>query len=274
MNISPSQHTGTFNWITNINDNSWFEASFATNDLGIRNANNMESAIYVQKLLRAAVEISPAFKSTLSQSEVVNNLEFDICWGLGSSSTLLSNVAWWAGIDPFDLHDRISKGSGYDVACARADTPILFELEGNTRKIISVDFNPSFSDILYFIYLGSKKDSQAEVDDFKRREKDMTKEVSEISNITQQMASCSSASEFGRLLVAHEEILSGVLNKPTLKSSIFNDFQGEIKSLGAWGGDFAMALWPFGINELEKYLSNKGLKIFFPYHQLVYGGKS
>ena len=51
---------------------------------------------------------------------------FDHSWGMGSSSALIANLARWAEIGPFDLFHLLYKGSGYDVAAALAEGPILF----------------------------------------------------------------------------------------------------------------------------------------------------
>lgn len=274
MIISKLQNTRELSWQTFINDEIWFEAKFSLKDFTILHSSNTASANYVQKLLVAAVNINPGFREKLSSVAVKNYLEFDISWGLGSSSSLLSNLAWWAEVDPFELHDSVSQGSGYDVACARADMPLLFQVQEKTKKTTQVDFDPPFADNLYFVYLGMKKDSQAEVKQFFKRRLDFHNEIQEISDITLQMISCSTATEFGRLINAHENILAYILDKPVLRIEKFKDFAGEIKSLGAWGGDFAMALWPYSKQEFEQYLLNKGLQIYFPYHQLVYGRKN
>ena len=35
--------------------------------------------------------------------------------------------------------------------------------------------------------------------------------------------------------------MSKLTSKEKIKDKLFNDFDGEIKSLGAWGGDFILA---------------------------------
>lgn len=39
-----------------------------------------------------------------------------------------------------------------------------------------------------------------------------------------------------------EQLIGEALNLPQVKTQLFSDFPGAVKSLGAWGGDFIMAL--------------------------------
>ncbi len=61
------------------------------------------------------------------------HLDFPRDWGLGSSSTLINNVAQWAQVDPFDLHFKVSNGSGYDIACANEDSPIVYSTQNQIQ---------------------------------------------------------------------------------------------------------------------------------------------
>ena len=44
-------------------------------------------------------------------------------------------------------------GSGYDVACATADSPIFYHRLSGQAHIQAVDFEPPFVEHLYFVYL-------------------------------------------------------------------------------------------------------------------------
>ena len=66
---------------------------------------------------------------------VTSELTFDKDWGLGSSSTLISNLSQLARIDPYELNNRVFNGSGYDIACAKSESPLLYRLIKNERDI-------------------------------------------------------------------------------------------------------------------------------------------
>lgn len=269
MSVSTSNAYQSVFWNTKMLDNHWFSAEFTLSDLNIVFCNEYNSGMFVQKVLQAAQRLNPQFLTSEDGCYVECNLEFDIRWGLGSSSSLISNVAYWADVDPFELHEMVSKGSGYDVVCARSDQPVFFEIRDGKRLFEPVDFKPPFGENIYFVYLGRKKDSQADVDIFLRKGADFQRETSLISEISKKMIGCSNFEEFGQLMQQHEEIMSGVLGLPNLKSSRFDDLPGEIKSLGAWGGDFAMILWQGNRYELQNYLAKKDLHICYSFNEMI-----
>ena len=41
--------------------------------------------------------------------------------------------------------------------------------------------------------------------------------------------------------------------------SFYPDFEGEIKSLGAWGGDFFMAATEWDEHKVRRYFEDKGI---------------
>ena len=71
------------------------------------------------------------------------------------------------------------------------------------------------------------------------------------------------------LVDRHERLLSKVLDMPMLKESRFPDFQGAVKSLGAWGGDFFMAVSEQGLGYSKAYFRGKGYGVMFPFEKLA-----
>jgi len=49
----------------------------------------------------------------------------------------------------------------------------------------------------------------------------------------------------------------------------FADFEGEIKSLGAWGGDFYLISTNLSYSGVKKYFENKGLNTLFRWDDLI-----
>ncbi len=259
----------TLKWETKVLNKSWFTAEFSLPDLGLISSSDTGIASFLVKILKASEEIlpsSPIFKNSL---KIKTSIDFDISWGLGSSSSLISNIAYWLKIDPFELYWRVSEGSGYDIACARIHRPILYRLINGKPSVEEIVFSPSFRNNLYFINLGRKKDSQTAVREFKRKHAASAEIIKDISEITMMMAHAETLAEFENSVVAHEELLSGLLGIPSVQMTDFNDFHGKIKSLGAWGGDFILATWRGTEQELQKYFNNKGLRTIFTYDQMI-----
>ena len=52
------------------------------------------------------------------------------------------------------------------------------------------------------------------------------------------------------------------------KIQAVNDFDGAVKSLGAWGGDFFLAASEMPFERVSKYFQTKGLKTVFKFNDL------
>ena len=77
---------------------------------------------------------------------------------------------------------------------------------------------------------------------------------------------CKDQSEFNSLIREHENIISKLISKDKIKDKLFDDFNGEIKSLGAWGGDFALVIGD--VNSAE-YFKNKGYKTIISFNSML-----
>jgi hypothetical protein len=72
--------------------------------------------------------------------------------------------------------------------------------------------------------------------------------------------------KFASALQNHEIEMSTILETKTVKEALFDDFDGVIKSLGAWGGDFVMVI---SNDNPKKYFKEKGYEIVIPYHEMI-----
>ena len=57
-----------------------------------------------------------------------------------------------------------------------------------------------------------------------------------------------------------------MISKETIKNKLFYDFKGEIKSLGAWGGDFILVS---STKDPSRYFMDRGFNIIFKYNELI-----
>jgi hypothetical protein len=64
----------------------------------------------------------------------------------------------------------------------------------------------------------------------------------------------------------HEAVMSAILEIETVKESFFPDFDGTIKSLGAWGGDFVMVI---SKNNPTSYFKERGFETIIPYQEMI-----
>lgn len=247
----------------------WFSASFKNNNLEIVSTDSPSKAEKLKSILSALRDLNPTpFDQSLSFE---THLEFDPAWGLGSSSTLIANLARWAQVDPYELLRKTLGGSGYDIACATATTPIFYRLEMDQPVTSSAYFKPRFANQLYFVYQGQKQHSSQEVAAFneRTRHQDLHEAIDEISNLSRKLPSVINFDDFCCLIQQHETILAHCLDRDPVQTH-FPDFQGTLKSLGAWGGDFLLAATRWTEAQVKEFFHQKGLDTVFKYDELVY----
>ena len=218
------------------------------------------------RILLEAKRLNPDFLKEEIGYEVQTALSFPREWGLGSSSTLINNVAKWANVDPFALLAKTFDGSGYDIACARHNHPLLYKIEDGKPFIKEIEFNPPFKDALYFVHLNRKQNSREGINRYREKEFDKETLIKTISELTKECIHCNELSRFKELMNAHELLLADILELIPVKEKLFQDFKGAVKSLGAWGGDFVLAI---GDNTTPEYFFKKGYKTVIPYAEMI-----
>ncbi len=242
----------------------WFKATFSIKDFDIITTDQTDIAKRLRSVLK---EVRNQNSTFLLQKggRVKTILEFDRQWGLGTSSTLISNIAQWSNTNPYELLKQTFGGSGYDIACAQAKSPLLFSNKNQTPKAQSCEFNPSFKEQLFFVFLNQKKDSSEAV----KRFSDITiteKQIDLFSDLSLKILKSNELKKFEKLIETHETQLSQILKIKTVKEVLFPDYGGSIKSLGAWGGDFILVT---GNDNTNSYFKNKGYKTVLKYSDMV-----
>lgn len=221
----------------------WFEDIFDISNTKIsqfvRNNNPVSKRLI--EILNAAKILNPEFLDANNGYEVVSTLEFPNNWGLGSSSTLLNNIAQWAKIDAFILSNITFGGSGYDIACANNNTAILYYLNHEKPKVESVLFNKNYLDELFFVHLNRKQNSRDSIKTYRKNKSNTETIIDKINTITSNFLKTETLNEFNSLINEHETLIGAITNQTPIKQRLFKDFKNEIKSLGGWNGDFILA---------------------------------
>ena len=242
----------------------WFKATFSIKDFDIIATDQTDIAKRLRSVLKEVRKQNSTF-ILQKGGRVKTVLEFDRQWGLGTSSTLISNIAQWSNTNPYELLKQTFGGSGYDIACAQAKSPLLFSNKNQTPKAQSCEFNPSFKEQLFFVYLNQKKDSSEAVKRFSNI-KITEKQLELFSDLSLKMLKSNELKKFEKLIETHETQLGQILNIKPVKEVLFPDYRGSIKSLGAWGGDFILVT---GNDDTISYFKNKGYKTVLKYSEMV-----
>ena len=217
------------------------------------------------KILFEATKLNVKFLNSNSGCEVTTKLTFPREWGLGTSSTLINNVASWAQVDAYVLLNKTFGGSGYDIACAQHNNPIHYALRNGIYTTKEVSFNATFKEELFFVYLNKKQNSRDGIAQYRKSDFDTGYLVEKISDITLKMTYCKNLEDFETLIEEHENLIANTLHIPSVKPKLFSSYKGGLKSLGAWGGDFILATR----QDALEYFPKMGYKTVIPYSKMI-----
>lgn len=248
-----------------VDNTIWFEVEYGLTLEHTRRTSDKEKAAKLLKILKKAKELNPKFLKESQGIVAETHLSFPRNWGLGTSSTLVNNIAQWAKIDAFELLSKTLGGSGYDIACAQNFQPILYQLDLGQPKVSPVLFNPEFKQRLFFVYLNKKQDSREAIANYRLQRFNKQELLSKVNTITQHMLEAKTIEQLESHIIEHEQVLAKVLGQSPVKRK-FPDYFGAIKSLGAWGGDFILVT---GNEKTPDYFKAKGFSTVISYEDMV-----
>jgi hypothetical protein len=137
----------------------------------------------------------------------------------------------------------------------------------NQKPIIkTIDFNPTFKENIYFVYLNKKQNSKTAIANYRSKQGDVANSIVIINEITETLLNTTDLHDFAKKIEKHELIMSEILGMQTVKQSLFPDFEGTLKSLGAWGGDFVMVI---SKNNPIAYFETKGYNVVVSYEEML-----
>ena len=201
-------------------------------------------------------------------NEFIWKINFNINWGLGSSSTLINNLSKWAKVNPYKLLFSVFNGSGYDIACCDKSNPIIFQKKDDYLSVSDTTFNHNFLNNLFLIFLNKKQDTQKSVQNFLETDQSLSEGINQINEIVHEIENVKDITTFESLIERHEKIIANILQMPTIQNDKFPDYNnGVIKSLGSWGGDFVLAT---GDEKSVDYFEEKGFNTIRKISDLLY----
>ena len=266
LTVSEENGSDSLNWQAFYHDQLWFSCELNPEDFSVQITNHDERSETLSQIFKTIKRLNPKF-APQAGTKFETTLEPSPDWGLGSSSTLISLLAQWAEVNSFKLNELVFQGSGFDIACASADGPILY-VRNKPAEPVSLDY--PFSEQLFLVYSGRKKRTAVEVNTFLEERVVSCQLIEEVSALTDEFSRCLDQDEFNLLIRHHEQLVSHVIGRMAVKTEYFEDFKGEVKSLGAWGGDFFLASTnKLTFDQVRKYFENKGLMTVFKWNDLI-----
>ena len=250
----------------NCNDELWMHYEFSINDIEIPQKKIGDEKDRLISILREVKKLNPKFLNETNGYRIISKLDFARNWGLGSSSTLISNISKWANVDPFKLLEATFGGSGYDIAAAQRNVPILYAKTPNEYHITELSINWGFTNQIFFVHLNKKQNSRDGIFNYQKLKNNNQEVIRRINELTTNICQCQSLSEFESAINEHEQLISKIIQQKTVKELLFNDYKGSIKSLGAWGGDFILAT---GSQKNWNYFREKGFKTILSFKEMI-----
>ncbi|MFC6097082.1 GYDIA family GHMP kinase [Flavobacterium qiangtangense] len=268
QNLIIEENNGDFlHWKSfDCNDKIWLEEKILISEIKNNSKNGNPAKDTLVEILHFASEMNGEILEKNSGFDVSTKLTFPRNWGLGSSSTLINNIAQWFEINAFELLNKSFGGSGYDIANAQNDTAILYQISGINPIVKPIDFSPEFAKNIFFVYLNQKQSSKEAIKSYREKKSEIGPIVEKIDSITKKALQANNFEEFGNLMKQHEATLSPVLEIKTVQERLFLDFDGVIKSLGAWGGDFVMVI---SEENPKDYFKQKGFDTILTYEEMI-----
>ncbi len=269
LRITPQPEASEHHWTSRRRDGSvWFEGTFAEGG-ALLHATDAQVGRRLESLLGGIGNQKPGFWLQQPFLRFETQLEFPQDWGLGSSSTLIAALSRWANIDPFALLDHTFGGSGYDIACANAHRPLLFQRRGGEAHYLELPYQPPFLEQICFVHLNRKQDSREGIRRFRAKAGGSDRQRERISELTMLFLQARDAREAVAVMEEHEAIVAKAIDLSPVKQELFPNFPGVVKSLGAWGGDFVMALSEKPAQATKQYFKVKGYETALEYTELM-----
>jgi len=249
----------------NSDGDLWFQVATNVNDL-YSDCINCDNPVTfkLSEILNTALHLTS--NNSLRGFDAVMKLDFDRESGMGTSSTLVCLISQWLGCDPYQLQFKCFGGSGYDIACAQANSAVVYNYNDGEPIAKEVDFTPSIKNQIFFVYLNRKQNSRDSIAQFNvdLLTEDLRLELSHMPELFLEVSN--DLSRFNKAMTRHEEIISSLIGVKPIKEQLFSDFNGAIKSLGGWGGDFIMAT---GNAAARQYFIDKGYATIHEWNDVV-----
>lgn len=265
LEVSPNIQKGIAWSSYDVEGECWFQHHYSIESIKKAPASNPKSIEEtLQKILHFAYCKTPSFFDKIAV-QCDTKLEFPREWGLGSSSTLIHNIALWTNIDPYDLLENSFGGSGYDIAAAKSKKAFIYKRYENPRTQ-EIDLKWDFINNIFFVYRNQKQDSKEGIARYRAKASCNSDKLSEINSLTIDFLNAMTLIELNAAIEKHESLVAKYIDLKPIKEELFPDYPYAIKSLGAWGGDFFMALG--GEKEMD-YFKKKGYTTIIPYTEMV-----
>lgn len=266
LKCSETSDAAVLHWQSFEEEELWLDLKLNKKTLEIVEVSDIERAGGVIKIIKEAQLLNKNAPALPDHMEVRSNFPF--ISGFGSSSTLIALMAHFFKVDVFQLSDATFGGSGYDVACAFHEGPLLYQNKKTEKVIQAVDLSDDITQYMFFVHSGQKMNSRNAIAHYRsQNEEVIASAVQEINTLSEQLLKASTFEELNNFGMASEKLLQGILKQASW-NDVFPDCPFTLKALGAWGGDYFMAI-AHNKEEVKNYFKKKNLNQILCYQELI-----
>jgi len=225
-------------------ENVWFETKILLPNFELVDPAQVEN-IQVNRLVGILKMTDTEFWQEGKSYRIETVLEFDRNSGLGSSSTLVKLFSDYLNIDPLKIQFDIFGGSGYDVAIAKFQKPLIYWLTEDDSHWKYWKLDGSLTENWHVVFYGQKMDSRASLSGVQEALNDIAEDDFYTAQFDKILGMSKSATDMISLessLEMYQMLLAQALFLPTTYDllGIKPVNKGLCKWLGAWGGDMLL----------------------------------
>lgn len=196
-------HRSLIHWETYREGKLWLKTCIDYKNLFVTETNIANASAFILKIFSTLKDMRSESLEADYSYILKSNVQFPENFGLGSSSTLMNNIANWGNVDAFALNDIALGGSGYDIAVAKAGAPIIYIRNRGNKTVETVNYSPSFKDQLLFVHLNKKQDSREGITMYKQMEKSQDL-IHYFSKLTDEILISENLENFSLIMEDHE----------------------------------------------------------------------
>ena len=100
LEVSLHEGFSGIRWEAKVLNKGWLQVNFGSRLFNIIHTNDQKMALHLKNILKKAFDLASISVDNQKGIKIRTNLDFDKNWGLGSSSTLLSNIGYWLDVNP------------------------------------------------------------------------------------------------------------------------------------------------------------------------------
>lgn len=227
------------------NELPWFQLEVSLDEMLPSSEISADDKPVAEVFLKLLNLVADSFFESGKSIRLVTRLEFNRNSGLGSSSTFVALMSQFFGLNPQEVQAQLFGGSGYDVAIAQVQKPLIFWKNEQGAHFRPWKLSSSLTQQWNIVFWGEKVNSRTSSANVKNTLEQLSQDTAYKMQLEKILSLTRDAQDIPTLETSLEMMqmfLSQLLemDTPYQTLGIKPVSQGLCKWLGAWGGDMLL----------------------------------